>query len=187
MIAYQVSFFINALFDIDSLVIISTRMINPPAIFVPYLNHYYYITMGCIAAPLVSIVMGFMLCIPSSVSSTNKKRFIFKKLLLTSVLLLLIHVLNIVRIIFMLMFTYFGFSFEPVHDVLMYSSAIIGASIIIFMLYKKIPEVFIGFYYVLPLLQQTKKFKKKMIGVIGLFLFLIFLMIYTFYSIDFYI
>ncbi len=184
-ISNQISFLINILFNVESHVVISPDKIDPPAIFVPFLDHYLFMSAGCIAAPIFSFSIGFIICIPSPLNSTHKKIFYFRKILVLIVSLVGIHLLNHIRMIVTLYFAYNGFDFDVFHVILSFVSAIGGVIFIVLLFNKVTPEIFIGYYYIYLLVSRTKKFKKKMIMILGFLLVLMFLMIFVLYFVDY--
>ncbi|MBN1803089.1 MAG: hypothetical protein JW891_16380 [Candidatus Lokiarchaeota archaeon] len=185
VISHQVSFLINLLFESGSHVVISPDKVRPPAILVPFLDHYLFMSAGCIAAPIFSFSIGFITCIPSPLNSIDKKKFYIRKNLVLIVSLVGIHLLNLIRMILTLYFAYIGLNFDVFHIILSFASAIGGVIFFILLLNKAIPEIFIGYYYIYLLVRRTKKFKKKMIMILILLLVLMFLMIFLLYFVDY--
>ncbi len=155
----QISFFLNSIFNMNSTVIISSDHNTFPTIMIP--NHpfegKYSITPNCLAAHIFSILIGIILFIPSSKDPSSKNNFIWRKIKTLIVSVGGIHILNIIRILFLLFFNFKGIPFEFIHESLFFLSAIIAALFVFILLKNWLPELFISIYYLYCLVFQKKK------------------------------
>ena len=156
LIAKQVSFFLNTIFNMSSSVIFYPDHNTFPTILIP--NHpfdgTYAITTNCIAAHIFGIIIGLILFIPSSKEISSKKNFIWRKIKTLIISTIGIHVLNLLRVVFLLFFNFKGISFNIIHESLFFLSAIIGALFIVILLKNWMPELFISIYYTYCLISQ---------------------------------
>lgn len=159
LISLQLSFFLNTIFNMNSSVIFYPDHNTFPTISIP--NHpfegTYAITPNCIAAHIFSILIGLVLFIPSSKESSSRKNFIWRKIKTLIVSVIGIHILNLLRILFLLFLNFKGIPFNIIHESLFYLSAIIGALFVIILLKKWMPELFISIYYMYCLVSQKIK------------------------------
>ena len=155
-ISLQVSFFLNTIFNMNTSVIFYSDHNTFPTILIP--NHpfegTYAITTNCIAAHIFSILIGLILFIPSSKELSSKKNFILRKLKTLLISVIGIHLLNLIRLVFLLFFNFKGIPFNIIHESLFYLSAIIGALFVVIILKNWMPELFISFYYIYRLVSQ---------------------------------
>ncbi|MFX1480188.1 MAG: hypothetical protein ACFFCI_18880 [Promethearchaeota archaeon] len=160
--AKQVVFILNFIFNINSTVIIDPSHRIYPIIYMPNhpFNENYAITTNCFAAHIFSILIGIILFIPNSKDNLNKKDFIVRKIEALTIAVFSIHILNILRIAFLLFFNFNGVSFEFIHSSLFFLSAIIGSWVFFILIKKWLPELFISIYYAYFLISQKKRTKK---------------------------
>ena len=157
--AKQVMFVLNFIFNMNTTIIVDPEHIIFPIIYIPNhpFNENYAITTNCFAAHVFSILIGIILFIPSSKDSLGKKDFIVRKIETLTILIVGIHILNILRIAFLLFFNYNGVSFDFIHSSLFFLSAIFGAWLFFTLIKKWLPELFISIYYIYFLRAQKKK------------------------------
>jgi len=160
LISLQISFFLNSIFNMNSLVIFYPDHNTFPTIFIPYhpFEGTYSITTNCIAAHIFAIIIGLILFIPSSKEISNKKDFIKRKIKTLIISVIGIHIINLFRIIFLLYFNFKGIPFDVIHESLFYLSAIIGALFVVLLLKNWMPELFISIYYMYCLISKKKSF-----------------------------
>jgi len=127
-----------------------------PTILIP--NHpfegTYAITTDCIAAHIFAILIGLILFIPSSKELSSKKNFILRKIKTLLISVIGIHLLNLIRLVFLLFFNFKGIPFNVIHESLFFLSAIIGALFVVILLKNWMPELFISIYYIYRLVSQ---------------------------------
>jgi len=156
LISLQLSFFLNTIFNMNTSVIFYPDHNTFPTILIP--NHpfegTYAITTNCIAAHIFAILIGLILFIPSSKELSSKKNFIFRKIKTLLISVIGIHLLNLIRLVFLLFFNFKGIPFNVIHESLFYLSAIIGALFIVILLKNWMPELFISIYYIYRLVSQ---------------------------------
>ena len=70
-----------------------------------------------------------------------------------------IHLLNLIRLVFLLFFNFKGIPFNVIHESLFFLSAIIGALFVVIILKNWMPELFLSIYYMYRLVSQ--KIRKK--------------------------
>lgn len=159
LISIQISFFLNSIFNMNSIVIFYPDHNTFPTILIP--NHpfegTYAITTNCIAAHIFSILIGLILFMPSSKELSSKKNFIWRKVKTLTISIITIHIINLFRIVLLLFFNFKGIPFDVIHESLFFLSAIIGALLIAVILKKWMPELYISIYYMYRLVAQKKR------------------------------
>ena len=159
-ISLQISFLLNSIFNMNSMVFFYPDHNTFPTILIP--NHpfegLFAITTNCIAAHIFCIIIGIILFIPSSKEHLSKKNFIWRKMKTLTVSILGIYILNLFRIVFLLFFNFKGIPFDVIHESLFFLSAIVGALLIVILFKNWMPELFISLYYIYYIYFLTLKY-----------------------------
>ncbi|MFX1383834.1 MAG: exosortase/archaeosortase family protein [Promethearchaeota archaeon] len=127
-------------------------------IFIPKhsFNENYAISGACIRAHVFIIFIAIIPFVPSSRDPSTHKDFKWRKLKILFTSVLVIHVLNGFRIVFLIFFNFKEVPFEFFHQSLFFISAIIGALLFAYLLHKWFPELLISIYYIYLLITQKK-------------------------------
>ncbi|MFX1383832.1 MAG: exosortase/archaeosortase family protein [Promethearchaeota archaeon] len=144
--------------NLEAELILNLENDSYPIIYIPNhpFNGNYIISGACIGAHVFSIFIAIVLFVPSSRDPSTHKDFKWRKLKTLFTSILVIHVLNVFRIVFLIFFNFNGVPFEFIHQSLFFISAIIGALFFAYLLHKWLPELFISMYYIYPLITQKR-------------------------------
>lgn len=159
IVTKQTGFLLNLFFNVNAGVIYSPGSQFTWSITIPSFPEPFYMSIGCTAIHVISMIFGIVICTPHSRDRRTKGDIIWRKTKIIGISLLFLYVGNIFRLLVLILLALIGLPFDLIHQFTFYLSAAIMAVVFIIFLFIWLPEFFLSLYYIYPLINQ--KMEKK--------------------------
>lgn len=153
MFIKQVSYIMGLIFDVESIVSINPNIIT---IHLPIPSVTGRVLTVCYGAEVISIFIGIVLSTPSSQNLKPKLNIMWRKTMLSILIILSTYFSHMVRMILMLASVHYGMPMHITHDSSYYLITLISVVIILYFLRKILPEFFVSLNYIRYSISTTK-------------------------------
>ncbi|MFX1276572.1 MAG: hypothetical protein ACFFAT_16220 [Promethearchaeota archaeon] len=150
IVAKQALFILNDMFNVGASAIYIPG--NPSPWYLLKDTNIYRIDPGCVGAQVWGLIAGLTVFAPSSEFEKKEDYIVWRKTKYIITAVILGHAANIIRLFLQVYITYLGFDAFVVHRQIADITAVLAAILIlVYLLYKWVPEVFISVFYTLKL------------------------------------